>query len=537
MTAFLRTARLAGVVVLLATAWAFWPTALGGGTTYVATHGNSMEPMLHTGDLAVVRSAGSYDVGDVVAYNSATLRTTVLHRIIERHGNRFVIRGDNNSWLDPDHPSAEDILGRKWLTVPQGGHWLHVLRSPVVACPLLGVAVLAVLRPVKKRRAQHRHGTGAGEVPAASEPTRPVPVPRPGGSHALSPRAQAQARQATLGFAAVVAVAALAAVVLLVYPDVRPADQTVAVTQQGRFGYSGTAAAGATYPDGRIETGDPIYTRLLEGLTVTFSDAVSSATPVEGSVRLDVTVTTADGWSAPLPGGVPAAFAGGTASAGVPIDVAAAQALIGRHAAEVGSGSTPATLTVTPAVDLRGAAEGRPFTAPFEAGLSFALDTVSLRPVTSSPATFTPTADTAVPVRSLAPTSFSAYGHTLPIATARRIAGAVLLFALAGGLVSWWLGRRRSSDDVERFLARHGTRVVPVSGFTLGGLVVDVEDGATLARVAERNEQFLLHHSGADRHTFLVQDDATTYRFVLPVAGADDALPPPPAVRPLPRTA
>ena len=154
-----------------------------------------------------------------------------------------------------------------------------------------------------------------------------------------------------------------------------------------------------------------------------------------------------------------------------------------------------------------------------------------------APGALAPTAQTAVPVRSVVPTSFSAFGQTLPIATARRIAGGVLLVALAGGLVSWSLGRRRPADDVERFLARHGARVVPVSGFTLGALVVDVEDGATLARVAERNEQFLLHHTAADRHTFLVQDDATTYRFVIPVTAAEPVLPPFPLVRQLPRTA
>jgi signal peptidase I len=528
---FLRTARLAGIVVLLAVAWVLWPTALGGGTTYVATQGNSMQPLLHTGDLVVVRGAGGYEVGDVVAYDSPSLRTTVLHRIVERKGDRFVTGGDNNSWLDPDQPTAEDILGRQWLTVPQGGHWLRVLRSPFVLGPLLGVAVLAVLLPAKKRRAQARHG-----APSASAAKRDVPqrIARPGGSLALSPRAQAHARHTMLGLAAVVAVAALAAVALLIHPAVRSADQTATVTQQGRFGYEGTATVGATYPDGLIETGDPIYTRLLQGLTVTFTDSVTSATPVEGTVRLGVTVTTPDGWSAPLTTGDAADFTDGTASASVPIDVAAAAALIARHESEVGSESGSASLTVTPAVDLSGAAEGRAFTAPFEAGLTFVLDSVSVR-ADDAPGSLAPTAETAVPVRSLVPTSFTAFGQTLPIVTARRIAGAVLLLALAGSLVAWSLGRRRPSDDVERFLARHGARVVPVSGFTLGALVVDVEDGATLARVAERNEQFLLHHTAADRHTFLVQDDATTYRFVIPIAAPDAA--PPPLVHPLPRIA
>ena len=66
-----RTTRLSALVaLLLAAAWLFLPSALGGGTTYVSTHGISMQPRFSTGDLAVLRPADSYDVGDVIAYLS-----------------------------------------------------------------------------------------------------------------------------------------------------------------------------------------------------------------------------------------------------------------------------------------------------------------------------------------------------------------------------------------------------------------------------------------------------------------------------------
>ena len=54
----------AAVALVLVGMWLFWPTSLGGGTTYVVTHGQSMEPGFSTGDLAVLRPAGSYEVGD-----------------------------------------------------------------------------------------------------------------------------------------------------------------------------------------------------------------------------------------------------------------------------------------------------------------------------------------------------------------------------------------------------------------------------------------------------------------------------------------
>src|SRR6478752_2095403 len=115
--------------LLLAAVWVLWPIGLGGGTVYVTTHGISMQPRFHTGDLAILRAADHYSVGDVVAYESPTLKTTVMHRIVALDGQRFVIQGDNNSWLDPDHPSRDLVLGKLWLRIPRGGTALATLQS------------------------------------------------------------------------------------------------------------------------------------------------------------------------------------------------------------------------------------------------------------------------------------------------------------------------------------------------------------------------------------------------------------------------
>src|SRR3954470_24599850 len=113
MNSVSRVASTSAVVALvLATVWLFWPTGLGGTTTYVSTHGTSMEPRFHTGDLAVLSPADGYSVGDVVAYRSETLHTIVMHRIVSVEADGFVTQGDNNDWLDRDHPTDDEILGR-----------------------------------------------------------------------------------------------------------------------------------------------------------------------------------------------------------------------------------------------------------------------------------------------------------------------------------------------------------------------------------------------------------------------------------------
>src|SRR5207237_543966 len=163
--------------------WLLWPATLGGSTTYVVTHGISMEPRFSTGDLALLRSAGSYDVGDVIAYPSPTLGTVVMHRIVARDGDAFVPEGDNNSRQDPAVPALP----------------------------------------------------------------------------ALPPAARARAQQAALGCAAVALLAGAGEAVLLTLPATQTETPSVTVTEQARWDWTGTAVLGATYPTGRIATGDPVY--------------------------------------------------------------------------------------------------------------------------------------------------------------------------------------------------------------------------------------------------------------------------------------
>src|SRR4051794_31425667 len=93
------------IVALAAGCWLLWPAALGGRTTYVTTHGVSMALSFHTGDLALMRPAANYHVGEVVAYHSSLLHTVVMHRIVAIKGGQYVFKGDNNSWRDPQPPN------------------------------------------------------------------------------------------------------------------------------------------------------------------------------------------------------------------------------------------------------------------------------------------------------------------------------------------------------------------------------------------------------------------------------------------------
>ncbi len=77
----------------LAAIWlAFAPANLGGQVSYVLVNGISMEPGFHTGDLAIMRLATNYQVGDIVAYADAQMNANVIHRIIGIEGDLLYSR-------------------------------------------------------------------------------------------------------------------------------------------------------------------------------------------------------------------------------------------------------------------------------------------------------------------------------------------------------------------------------------------------------------------------------------------------------------
>jgi signal peptidase I len=517
--------------LLLAALWLLWPISLGGGTTYVATHGISMQPRFHTGDLAVLRPAATYEVGDVIAYRSATLHTTVMHRVVARDGDRFVTRGDNNSWQDPDHPTPTDVLGRLWLRVPHGGTALGQLTSPAVLGGI-GIAVTSVVasirtQPSRRRRRRHRQGRPEGARPVGRPlRTRPTPADTDarGERAAFSVTTRARSRQTAVAAAAVAVLAAVGGGVLLLLPATQSETRSAQVTERGQYSYAGTAVQGTTYPSGRIVTGDPVYTRLLRNLTVTLDDVVQGddLSGVGGDLHLDVSLASPDGWSAPLGAGAPAPLLGGKASAAVALDPLAAAGVLARHYAEVGQSAGDVKLVVTPVLRMTGTVAGRPVALKPLPPLSFTLGSTALRLADAGDAALAPSVTTTATVQAQVPRRLPVLSASIPLGLARALSAVVLVVGLAVAAVAGWIGRSRRRDPADEFLVRHADRILDVAAFTPGSTVIDVSDPEALSRVAGRLDGILLHHTGPEGHTLAVRDNETTYRHVIPYPPALD---------------
>lgn len=111
------------------------PMPFGLGAAVVLS--GSMEPVLGVNDVILVRETGSYEVGDIVVYQSGS--TLIVHRIIAKDGESIITRGDANNIADaPIEISA--VKGKVIAHIPAAGLAVKALRTPAGILIVLAAA-------------------------------------------------------------------------------------------------------------------------------------------------------------------------------------------------------------------------------------------------------------------------------------------------------------------------------------------------------------------------------------------------------------
>lgn len=512
----LRVASLAAVVVTAAAAWFFLaPVQLGGSTSYAVIYGSSMEPSLHRGDLVILRGQSAYERGQVVGYHSRELHRNVLHRIVGVHGGRFVFKGDNNSFLDPEKPARNQLFGHEWIVLPDVGGWLDRLRSPRNAAIAAGLAVLLIAgggsgagfrrrrRPVPVRRAP--------EQPAAG----PLPVPRP------SVRRPSTAVAVALGLAGTSAV--LLGLAVAVSGARQPTQRTVPYpglyVQRGAFSWSSSAPVGAVYQSSSLRPTDPVFLRLVHTLDVRFTYRIHSALPsgFSGSAGLDAVLSDGDGWQRRLVLAPARRFRGNGVALAGKLDLQSLTDTVRRFEEQTGVHNSVYELGLAPRVHVRGVAGGRLVRNTFAPSLSFDFDDVRLQ-LARPPTGVAPQSRVQTKATTGARTvqsTVALFGIRARVTVARRsslvIAGAGIALALAAGIL---FRRRRRDGEVAEIQRRYGDLIVAVAaGARLPGSERQVSTMDALVRIAERYDRLVLHEEHGGRHSFLVDDAGLVYRY------------------------
>jgi signal peptidase I len=488
------------VAVVGASWWYLAPPQLGGRTSYAVTFGISMEPHFHHGDLVVLRRHSSYSVGEVVAYYSHDLRKNVLHRIIAIHGDRYTFKGDNNDFVDPEHPTKADLVGAEWMHVPRAGNWLGALHNPVDAAIAAGVAVLLLVlsggggaahRRRRKTPTGARVKAGAGRVP-------------PGTGFTV----------AALGAGAVVAATAIG-VLAFTKPLHRSLVWANLYVQHGTFGYSAPVQAGATYQQPTLASGEPVYVRLVHRLPVSFRYRLQATHPggVSGTIGLDAVLHDDDGWRHSIPLAKSAPFAGTAAVARGVLDLDGLQKVIAAFEQETGEHNTLYHVDLAARVRVHGTVADRALATTFAPTLALNLDQVRLAPAQGTELRHAQGgAGTRVET-----TTLHAFGRTVTVERARGLATVLgvigLALAGAGGLLMLLGGRDHEVAAIRRRYEDWIVEVVP--GERPNADERRVASMEALARLAEQYDRLILHERRADGDAFLVEDGGIVFTYAV----------------------
>jgi len=112
------------------------PMPFGIGAAVVLS--GSMEPTLGINDVILVRETGSYEVGDIVVYQSG--KSLIVHRIVAKDGETVITRGDANNAADAPieiHAVKGEVIAR----VPAAGQIVKALKTPAGILTVLAAAL------------------------------------------------------------------------------------------------------------------------------------------------------------------------------------------------------------------------------------------------------------------------------------------------------------------------------------------------------------------------------------------------------------
>lgn len=86
------------------------------GFRFYTVQSGSMEPVIKTNSLIVIKSQPNYQANDIITFRSGQTLTT--HRLIDTKDGQFTTKGDRNDMPDNKLVSLSQVLGKVVLAIP-----------------------------------------------------------------------------------------------------------------------------------------------------------------------------------------------------------------------------------------------------------------------------------------------------------------------------------------------------------------------------------------------------------------------------------
>jgi signal peptidase I len=494
----------------------FWmtlaPTQLGGPVTYAIVDGNSMEPGFHRGDLVLVRAEPVYGAGDAVVYRDPNLGSYVFHRILRMELDRYILQGDNNSWLDSYHPNREEIAGKLWMHIPKLGRAIEWMRVPLhtsLIAGFLGAILMFDMIPTPSQKKKKKSP--------------------PAGNFAGAPEAVLYG----FGFLALLFLAAA------IYAFTRPLNQPVGnipYKQEGQFVYSATGTPGV-YDTEVVRAGEPVFPKLTCFLNIGYTHTIrgEGLQGISGSHRMYARILDEQsGWQRTIPLNADAPFSGSTFFTTAALDLCQVESLVNLVEQQAGLKQNFYTLEIVTEAVFTANAGGREVGDSFSPALVFKYNKVNfyLSPTQAQPDPLYSSKEGLAGSVAQKPNTISLLGFAIPVWIVRFISllgfGLSLYGSTAAG-ISLYRAASRSQEALIRL--KYGSMLVDVYEQNVAPTspVIDVAAMDDLARLAERHGTMILHMTRNFLHYYFVQNGGVTYRYVITAGRKGVPEPEPPA--------
>ncbi|HEX7557482.1 MAG TPA: signal peptidase I, partial [Leptolinea sp.] len=343
------------LVISVVALWiAFAPINLGGQIAYVLVNGDSMEPGFHAGDLVIVRQAEDYQVGDIVTYRNADMGANVIHRIIGTEQDRFIIKGDNNSWIDGYQPRRDEVVGKLWIHLPKLGAVVEWVRTPInmaLSVALIGglfMVNVTIQKPKKNKKQKKPGGDPAGDF------------------------------EMILYIFAALAVFFLALSIFVFSRPVTSQAENIPYEQTGAFSYSAAGSPGI-YDSDSAGSGEPVFTKLTCTLNLGFTYTLKGQQleNIAGTQQFYAMIMDGQsGWKRTIPLTSDTQFAGNTYTSTATLDLCQMEALVAAVQKVTSFHLGTNTMVIVSHLQVGGKISGQEFTNTFEPRLTFNFDSL-----------------------------------------------------------------------------------------------------------------------------------------------------------------
>ena len=520
----LNTWSIVSFAALLGILWVFLaPSQIGGPVTYVLVNGNSMEPDYQKGDFILARKQSEYSVEDAIVYNHPNIGP-VFHRIVGQDGTEFILKGDNNDWIDSHKPTSEEIFGKLWVHLPSAGNIITKLRTPlylVLFSLLIAGLIVASVFAIRSNLPKHylrKHMKRKKRI-------NPSEVGSQGD------------RLETL---LVIGVFLLASLVLGAFAFARPINLKVAddiqYTHTGELSYSAPDTEDI-YDAEEIQTGEPVFLELacnvdLEykyKLTILSGESLP-ASNFHGSASVLVRVSDPNGWNRTLQLMPSSTFSGRQVTLRTGLNLCEVQDLIAHMETVTGVGNRQYNLAFLPEISIQGEVDGSLMQSDFAPVIVFQLDSLLMKvSANGEESPLTPSEMGLISRFSDKPNTLAILGLSIPVLSARWVAAVSFLLTLSLGYWSAWpVYQDWQKGDAARIQIQYSPLLIDIREESLtsgSNHFVEVVSFRELSKLAERYGSVILHESQGHFHRYLVQDGDTVYRYALDGADPDAIFP------------